>query len=219
MNKEEMAYLQKVDPIKKQAVVSREDQGTDLSPMSPPSAFTPPSNVKVEYQNLHPFLRQLVDEHNELKNVMEDFKKILDKMASSKEVMEKDNKLVNQFFDIFMTDFVIHNRKEEKVLFPILEKRFLEIGEHSKSATPITPIDVLMNEHIEALQVAAEAKCTWNLLQQLFDKTSQHILLGAFIRKSNTLLEMMKLHIYREDDIVFSLAQKNLKTEELDQML
>ncbi|MGE3608301.1 MAG: hemerythrin domain-containing protein [Bacteriovoracaceae bacterium] len=219
MNKEELAYLQKVDPVKKQAEVSKEQRGSDLSPMSPPDAFAPPTKIKVEYQYFHPFLKHLVNEHNELKIAMNEFKKIVDKLASTKQVIGQDDKLITRFFDIFITDFVIHNKKEEKILFPVLEKRFLEIGEHSKSSNPITPIDVLVNEHFEALQVAIEAKNTWGLLQQLFDQPSQHILLGAFIRKSNTLLEMMKLHIYREDDIVFSLAQKNLNTEELDKML
>lgn len=219
MNKEELAYLQKVDPLKKQVEVSAKDRGADLSPMSPPEAHTPPSSVKVEYEQMHPYLKKLVDEHNDLKLVMGEFRKTVDHIGISRETTGRVDKSVRNFFNIFMTDFLVHNREEEKVLFPVLAKRFLEIGEHSKAANPITPIDVLMSEHIEALQVAVEAKCTWELLQQVFDPPSQTILLGNFMRKTNTLLEMMKLHIFREDDIVFSLAQKHLTQEELDSLI
>lgn len=219
MNKEELARLQEVDPVKRQGEVSASDRGSQYSPLSPPEALAPPSNVKVNYEDLHPYLKQLVDEHNSLKAVMEDFRLTLLDLGKTKNILGNNNKVVQHFFKIFMSEFILHNQKEENVLFPILARRFLEVGEHSKTSRPVTPIDILKNEHIEAMQVGAEARCTWELLQQIFDSSSQTILLGNFLRKSNTLLEMMKLHIFREDDIVFSLAQKYLTQEQLDQML
>lgn len=219
MNKEELARLQKIDPVKKQEEVSAKDRGTDFSPMSPPDAHSPPSKVKVEYEAFHPYLKKLIDEHNELKKEMAVFTEVVNQVAKSRDVLGSNDRSVRSFFKTFMNDFVIHNREEEKSLFPILAARFLEIGEHSKTKNPITPIDVLMNEHIEALMVATEARCSWELLQQVFDETSRNILLASFIRKSNTLLEMMKLHIFREDEIVFSLAQRNLTIDELDRLM
>lgn len=219
MNKTELAHLQKIDPVKKQGEVSDDDRGGKYSPLSPPEALTPPSNVKINYEELHPYLKELVDEHNGLKLVMGEFQLVLQDLGRTKNILGKNNKVVQNFFKHFMADFIVHNQKEESVLFPILAKRFLEIGEHSKTAKPFTPIDILKNEHLEAMQVGAEARCTWELLQQVFDPASQTILLGSFLRKSNTLLEMMKLHIFREDDIVFSLAQKHLTQVQLDQML
>lgn len=219
MNKEELARLQEVDPLKKQGEVSASDRGSQYSPLSPPEALTPPSNVKINYEDFHPYLKELVDEHNSLKAAMDVFKQTLDDLSQTKNILGKNHKMVQNFFKIFMSEFIIHNQKEENVLFPILAKRFLEVGEHSRTPHPITPIDILKNEHLEAMQVGAEARCTWESMQQLFDSSSQTILLGSFLRKSNTLLEMMKLHIFREDDIVFSLAQKLLTLEQLDQML
>lgn len=217
--KDENIHLQQIDPVKKQAEVSAQDRGSQYSPLSPPDALTPPSNVKVLYDNLHPYLKLLVDDHNRLKIEMEKFQLVLLDLSASRDVLGKNAQAVKSFFDIFMTEFILHNQQEEKILFPILAKRFLEVGEHSKAARPITPIDILKNEHIEAMQVGAEARCTWALIHQIIDPSSQTILLGNFLRKSHTLLEMMRLHIFREDDIVFSLAQKHLTPGQLDEML
>ncbi len=217
--KDENINLQQIDPVKKQAEVSAIDRGSQYSPLSPPDALTPPSNVKVLYDNLHPYLKLLVDDHNRLKIEMDKFQLVLLDLSASRDVLGKNAQAVKSFFDIFMTEFIQHNQQEEKILFPILAKRFLEVGEHSKAARPITPIDILKNEHIEAMQVGAEARCTWALIHQIIDPSSQTILLGNFLRKSHTLLEMMRLHIFREDDIVFSLAQKHLTPGQLDEML
>lgn len=219
MNKEELARLQKIDPVKKQGEVSASDRGSQYSPLSPPDALTPPSKVKVKYAELHPYLKGLVDEHNSLKEAMEAFALTLADLGATKNVVGKNHNEVKKFFNFFMIEFILHNQKEENVLFPVLARRFLEVGEHSKTTPPITPIDVLKNEHREATQVGIEARCTWEMIQQIFDPSSQTILLGNFLRKANTLLEMMRLHIFREDDIVFSLAQRHLSQKQLDEML
>jgi hypothetical protein len=143
MNKEELARLQLIDPVKKQGEVSSSDRGGQFSPLSPPEAMAPPSNVKVDYEDFHPFLKQLVDEHNSLKTVMDEFNKTLQDLGKTKNVMGHNDKIVKNFFKVFMSEFILHNQKEENVLFPILAQRFLEVGEHSKTSKPITPVDIL----------------------------------------------------------------------------
>lgn len=219
MNKDELAYLQTIDPVKKQAEVDASDRGGQHSPMSPPEAHSPPCNVKVNYQDMHPFLKQFIDEHNELKAKMDSFQVVLRDLSLNQNVIGTTDKTIKTFFHEFMKEFTLHNQREEKILFPVLGQRFLQIGEHSRTNNPITPIDVMEDEHKEAFKVVTECVCIWDLVQKVFDPPSQAILIRTFIRKSNTLLEMMRLHIYREDDIVFSLAQRHLTAEELDGML
>lgn len=219
MNKDELAYLQKVDPVKKQAEVDASERGGQYSPMSPPEAHRPPCNVKVEYENMHPYLKLFVDEHNELKRRMDGFQVVLRDLSLNLDIFGNVDKTIRTFFQEFMKEFTVHNEREEQVLFPVLAQRFLQIGEHSRTNNPITPIDVMKGEHKEAFKVATECICIWDLTQKIFDPPSQAILMRTFIRKANTLLEMMRLHIYREDDIVFSLAQKHLTTDELNEML
>lgn len=219
MIKENQFTINKLDPIKKQAEVSKEDRGEELSPMSPPSPYNPPSNTKVHYNDLHPYLRQLVDEHNELKLNIESFQKILIDLCTKAKSIENAHTSIKKFFRDFISEFTPHNKKEEEILFPLLAKRFLEVGEHSKSNKPITPIDVMKEEHLTIYKLATEAECAWDLMQKLFDETSRNIVFKFFTHKSNELIEVIKLHIYREDDIVLSLAQRHLRRDELDQMM
>jgi len=219
MDKKDLNFLQTIDPVKKQGEVSATDRGASFSPMSPPEAHAPPGAIKIDYHSFHPYLKIFVDEHTALKARMDEFQKILRDLSLGEDISLPTDKKVRSFYKDFHRDFHVHNRREEEVLFPVLRTCFLEIGEHSKTARPITPINVMIDEHQEAFKVATEAVCAWELLAQLFDPPSRTILLKAFIRKSNTLLEMMRLHIYREDDIIFSLAQRHLSQKILDQLL
>jgi iron-sulfur cluster repair protein YtfE (RIC family) len=205
----------KNDPIKRQVEVSAKDRGSELSPMSPPEAYNPPSNIKVDYDKLHNCLRHLVDEHSELKENLLLFENILKRLQKNSALTLEIKTEVIKLLDIFNQDFSEHNRKEEKYLFPILAKRFLEVGEHSNAKNPITPINVLEDEHTEVTKLANEAHCLWSLVFKITDPHSIRFLLREFLITSLKLIEVVRLHIFREDDIVFSLAQKHLTTEEL----
>lgn len=204
------------DPITRQVEVSDKDRGSELSPMSPPEAYAPPNNIKIEYDDHHTALKCLIDDHVEIKKNILGFENVLTKLQKNSELSIELNNDVLSFFNVFLQDFVAHNKKEEKYLFPILEKRFLEVGEHSKSKNPITPINVLEDEHTEATQLANEAHYVWILVFKVSDPATKRLLLKEFLLKSLKLVDQMRLHIFREDDIVFSLAQKHLTAQELD---
>jgi hemerythrin-like domain-containing protein len=204
------------DPIKRQVEVSAKDRGEELSPMSPPEAYEPPCSIKVDYEQLHPALKHFVDEHLELKNNLIEFESALTKLQKDTGTALGLNKDILNFIINFIHEFDSHNKKEEKYLFPLLAKRFLEVGEHSKAKIPITPIDVLEDEHTEASRLATEAHYIWTLVFKVADQSTQRLLFKDFLVKSLKLIEIIRLHIFREDEIVFSLAQKHLTPEELD---
>ncbi len=209
--------LQTIDPLKKQAEVSDIERGdSELSPMGPPEAYNPPSNVKVEYAHMHVGLKALIDEHNELKENIAKFEVALKKMQQSRDYVSKLREEVYALLYYINQEFASHNKKEEKYLFPILSKRFLEVGEHSTTSSPITPVDVLEDEHRELTCLANELFYIWGLLGVLTDDSSFRYLSKDFFRKSFKLVEVIRLHIFREDDIVFSLAQKHLTEDELN---
>ena len=208
--------LNKHDPLKRQEDVSSKDRGSEYSPMNPPEAYNPPCIIKVDYKEFHPVLQRLVDEHNDLKGNLLLFENMLNELQKNSGLgLDLKNKILN-FLDIFEHDFTLHNKQEEKHLFPLLSKRFLEIGEHSKAKNPITPIHVLEDEHREATKIATEAHYIWTLVFKISNPAIHHLLLKEFLIKSLKLIEIVRLHIFREDDIVFSLAQKNLTKDELD---
>ncbi|MEZ5109831.1 MAG: hypothetical protein R2829_12795 [Bacteroidia bacterium] len=109
-----------------------------------------------------------------------------------------------------------HNSKEEKELFPLLHKRLIEIGEHGVGKNPPTAIDVMEDDHIKFIQLGA---LTFNFLVWLHglkDETHQEclVVLDTAYENGRELIELLKLHIYREDYTLFPLAQKHITKEE-----
>ena len=53
------------------------------------------------------------------------------------------------------------------------------------------------------------------LAPRLPDQNSRMIVLDLAIEQSMAMIELLRLHIYREDHIVFDLAQQHLTEQEL----
>ena len=109
-----------------------------------------------------------------------------------------------------------HNNKEEKVLFPILHKKLLEAGEHSVGAVPMTAIDVMEDDHVKFIQLGALSFNLLGLATRLKDEASRIFVLDTAYENARELVELLKLHIYREDYTLFPLAQKYLSKEEFE---
>ncbi|MCK5208462.1 MAG: hemerythrin domain-containing protein, partial [Cyclobacteriaceae bacterium] len=118
------------------------------------------------------------------------------------------------FFRFFDTDILVHNRKEERHLFPILKQRLIESGEHSKEAIPKTPVDLMEDDHVKFIQLASLTFNILGLAARLPDNHSRMLTFDVAYNSGIELVELLRLHIYREDNILFPLAQKLLtKTE------
>jgi len=185
-------------------------EGEELSPMDPPDAFSPPSLDSIEYDKLDPFLQGLMDEHKQLIEQLELFEQSLISIMEegiTKEIKES----IRNFFEFFDCEFIVHNRKEENDLFPILKKKILEGADR---ITDTTPIDVLQEDHMKALQLAAVSFNLFSLVTKLTDNKSKLMVLDVAIEQGKSLVELLRVHIFREDNIVFSLAQKLLSDDE-----
>ena len=204
-----MLCKKKTDPIiqKPQKI-----EGEELSPMDPPDAFSPPSIDKIDYDKMDPFLKELVDDHEALVKQLNIFEKTLLSIMDEGITTEIKERIRN-FFEFFDNEFIPHNRKEESQLFPKLKQKFLESGEHSTDDTQ-TPVDILLADHIEALQLAAISFNLFGLITKLKDQHSKLVILDLAIEQGKALVELMKVHIFREDNIVFSLAQKLISKDE-----
>ena len=75
-----MNFSKSNDPVKRQQEVSIKDRGNEFSPMSPPDAYAPPCNIKVNYEDFHYCLKHLIDEHSDLEANVVKFEKILQKL-------------------------------------------------------------------------------------------------------------------------------------------
>ena len=173
--------LKSIDPIKRQVEVSAKDRGTEFSPMSPPEAYNPPCDIKVDYEQFHQGLKQLVDEHTELKANLLTLENALKRLQKNSGLALELNSEIQKMLESITRDFSEHNKKEEKYLFPLLAKRFLEIGEHSKARNPITPINILEDEHIEATQLLNEVQYIWSLVFRVNEPATLRLLLKDFL--------------------------------------
>lgn len=206
----------KRDRIRRKVEKGDHDEG--LSPMDPPDAFAPPGEGQaVPYEDMHPLLQGLRDEHEQTVAQVTAFEDALDRLRQQGPDAEIHDALV-KFFGFLERVLLPHNRREEKVLFPLLAQRLVESGEHSKGPQPTTAIDVLRADHLELLQLSAVMTNFFRIAPRLPDEASQHYVMDAAIRQGQTLIELLRLHIFREDVVVFSQAHNLLTREELDRM-
>jgi hypothetical protein len=151
------------DPVLRQA--ERGEVGDELSPMEPPEAMNPPSAVRVEPSETHPFLR---------------------------------------------------NKREERSFFPVLRRHLLAVGEHSPGEEATTGVDIMEEEHLKAVQLAAITLNFLLLSFKLPDENSRLLVLDAALEQARQLIELLRLHIFREDNILFGQAHRAIPSAKFE---
>lgn len=76
----------------------------------------------------------------------------------------------------------------------------------------------MIDNHAKLIQLSNLAFNLPGLTPRLSDQNSRLIVLYLAIEQSMAMIELLRLHIYREDHIVFDLANKHLSSNELDQI-
>jgi len=189
----------------------------ESSPMDPPDAFCPPATVDVRPEDMAPYLQKLIAEHRDFSAAIEAFESILGSIAE-KGVTSAANDGLREFFHKFDTAFMEHHKREERCLFPVLQRRLVEEGEHSRGDKTVTGVDVMVDEHLRAIQLAAVAFNLFGLSGRLPDAGSRLVALDAAIEQGKSLVELLRLHIFREDHIIFPLAHQHIDAERLEDM-
>ena len=210
----EIHKLHRIDPLHKQA-----ERGVDIaqgsSPMDPPDAYAPSGIEPVPVEALHPFLRTFRDEHVPFMDELNAFEAAILAIQKSGYTKEADAKL-RHFFHYLDREFVPHSRREEATLFPLLRQRLIASGEHGSGSVPATATEVMEDEHAKAMQLAAVVVNFLGLVFRLPDERSSMIVLDAALEQGKNLVEMLRLHVFREDNVVFSLAHRLIAAAEFD---
>lgn len=215
--KEMLKNLQHKEPVKRNVEKGLED--TEHSPMDPPSAYQQPGTVELPAGGMDPAIREFVDEHKVAIKQAEDFEKALVQFKTTGyKVDHKTNEIFSDFFKYFDTELLPHNDKEEKALFPLLNQRLIEAGEHSKGETKLTAIDVMEDDHVKFIQLGALSFNLLGLATRIKDDASRIFILDTAYETARELIELLKLHIYREDHTLFPLAQKYLNKQEFKEI-
>lgn len=193
------------------------DGKTEYSPMDPPDAYKPPSLNPVPFEELMPFLQHLSEEHKFIRAELDAFEKTL--LEIRKQGITKElNKNLADFFKFLDEIIVLHHLKEERILFPLLHDRLLANGENAPGAIPETAVDMLENDHIKTMQLVTLTFSLLGLSSRLTDINSRAILIDTAIEQGNALIELLRLHIFREDNVVFALANKYLSENDTKEM-
>lgn len=208
----DLKNLNKLDPLKR--MVERQEETEEFSPMDPPDAFQPPSLDEVQYEDMHPLIQSLMDEHKACNEVINTFETTLISLHTdgfSKNTLEG----INDFFSFFDDSIIEHNRKEDDTVFAELNTILHEKEEFS-TGTEKTVVDLMEDDHIKMLQLAAISFNLFGLITRIPDESSGMVILDLAVEQSKALIEMLKLHIFREDNVVFPIANKYLSTKVLD---
>lgn len=205
--------IQKQDPIKR--IVERQNESEEFSPMDPPDAFNPPALDAIKYEDMHPILQSFMDEHVKCNKVVNKFENAMNSLQTegfSKLTLNE----INDFYTFFDDAVIVHNHNEDKTVFAELNS-ILHKKEIYSSGSKKTVVDLLEEDHIKMLQLAAISFNLFGLITRISDENSRLLILDLAVEQSKVLIETMKLHIFREDNVVFPMAQTYLSTKIFDQ--
>jgi len=201
------------DPVKR--FVEKNIDSEEMSPMEPPEAFAPSTVDHVAYEDMHPLLQNLMDEHKVFVKVLNNFEFSLVAWKQNNWIFDEDiNKNFKELFHFLDNNTPEHNKKEEKILFPLLHKKLLESGEHSGDEIPKTGVDIMEAEHIQVAQLGSLCLNFLGLGSRMHDKTSREMTFEFAYNQGKEIVEIMRLHIYREDETLFPLAMHLISEEE-----
>lgn len=207
--------LKKDDPLMRDA--NKKLEVSEHSPMDPPDAYDKKSsNVNgITYADFDKVLKEMADEHKEVEQQTAKFEKALNDFHQSSYIFNQEiNDRFNEFFLFFDEHILPHNRKEERFLFPVLNIKLIETGEHSPNSKKETAVDLMEDDHIKFIQLASLTFNMLGLASRLPDLKSRAMTFDLAYHNGKELVELLRLHLFREDNTVFPLAQKLLNNEE-----
>lgn len=210
--KQHTKKLKEEDPILRN--VDKDENLEEFSAMDPPSAYDKDRAVGARYDEMDSFLQELMDEHKEVIEKTERFDKALIQFKTNGYQFEEEiNNAFNAFFVYFDDHILPHNRKEEAHFFRILHDRLIEAGEHGNGDDPSTAVDIMIDDHVKFIQLAALSFNLLGLGTRLQDPESKMMTFDLAFNTGRELSEMIRLHVFREDETLFPMSQ-NLLTEE-----
>ena len=142
-------------------------------------------------------IKTLVHEHFIIGKGLNILESIINKLEKNEQVsIEKINSLLD-FFHVFADK--CHHVKEEEIMYPELEKR----GIPKESG----PIGVMIYEHNEGREL-------YNQMKQALSDLSNNSNKKQFISAANNYINLLRQHIWKEDNVLFRMAEQVLTENE-----
>lgn len=134
--------------------------------------------------------RLLAKEHEAILSNLDEFEKIIDSLPEEPEIFNL--KKIFKFIDLAES----HNRKEEEILFKTLEEKGHEI-----------PAQLFTMDH-DDIRKAKE------VLQEVIDEGNIELIKALLVFEGKFLIQKMREHIHREDEVLYPLAKEIIEEEE-----
>ena len=147
---------------------------------------------------------QLIEEHNAIKEMLNILDKVSQKLDSGEKVEPRHLELITDFIRVF-TD-KCHHGKEEGILFPAM----VEAGISKEGG----PIGVMLSEHDQGRKYIRQIISGIESYKE--GKKSAAAKISENARKYIKLLEG---HIYKEDNVLYPLADSHLSQDKQNQLL
>lgn len=186
------------------------------SPMAPPESSHHGTITKVPPEELAPCLKILWDEHRGFLDVLDGFEKALGNFKNENwQISPETSKAFGRFFEFMDHDTPRHNGREEKSLFPVLHEKLIAAGECSPGEHPTTAIDIMEDDHLKVAQATAIIFNLLGISGRLRDGASRAVLCQIAHDQGREVVEVMRLHILKENEVLLPHAQQLCSPAEL----
>jgi len=148
-------------------------------------------------------INTLIAEHRAVAKVLDQLEGLIDDFLTNAEVPDAAKQSLGSISDFLAQDLVLHIRKEDHGLFPVLERY---LPRHQG------PIAVMLFEHQDIAQ-------SFQGLQQGVSELDQHPSAGgpaaAKIRdEGRRLIQELRTHLFKEERVLFPFAETHLSEAE-----
>ena len=189
------------------------------SPMDPPKPYDFSKPMEVPFEELSPILKSLVKEHEKFLVCIDKFEKAILAFKDSNYVMSDSmSDALGAFFRLVDEEMVNHHAMEEKILFPPLRDCLIQEGECSPGKYPRTAIELMESEHLGVMQ---SASLVFNLIgigSKIQDQKARDTVFHHAVEQAKEMIEELRLHIFKENQVIFPQAQKLLTKDQLSGM-
>lgn len=116
---------------------------------------------------------------------------------------ETDSAFLREMVSIFDTELVVHFQREEKILFPVMERYVpREMG----------PIAIMLEEHVRIFEAIDKFRKDVNGLTSSGGPSEEAI--SDMLYNARSLIETLRSHIDKEENVLLPMAESHLTQPE-----
>jgi len=146
-------------------------------------------------------IEHLMEEHKQIKNMLKVIHALCDKLDAGEQIPDEHLDELITFLTLFADK--CHHGKEEDLLF----KAMVQAGFSEESG----PIAVMLAEHRQGRAYVGEMRAAFTQHQ-----SGKESLLPNFVSNARSYANLLVDHIYKEDNILYPMAEAHLPTQVMD---